>query len=65
MVRDVTITNTNTVIPVDGRINCKTTWGFLYLLWSAKAPDRQYLGSSGQIPGERLGQHRRDMCGVA
>ena len=64
VIREVTITSTNTVVPVEGRIDCKTTGGFLYLLWSRKHP-RQYLGSSGQTPGERLGQHRRDIMGGA
>ena len=48
-----------TVVPVEGRITCKTTGGFLYFLWSSKAPDEQYLGSIGQTPGARLLQHRR------
>jgi hypothetical protein len=61
VVKSVTITSTNVVIPVEGSINCKTTGGFLYLLWSSKAPAVQYLGSSGQTPGARLTQHRRDI----
>jgi hypothetical protein len=61
VIKSVTITSTNTVIPVEGRINCKTTSGFLYLLWSSKVPNIQYLGSSGQTPGARLRQHRLDI----
>ena len=64
VIREVTITSTNTVIPVEGRINCKTTGGFLYLLWSRRHP-RQYLGSSGQTTGDRLAQHRCDIMGGA
>jgi hypothetical protein len=65
IVKSVTITSTNTVIPVEGNINCKTTGGFIYLLWSSKAPAVQYLGSSGQTPGARLTQHRRDIMNGA
>ena len=64
VVREVTITSTNTVVPVQGRINCKSTGGFLYLVWSRKHP-RQYLGSTGQTPGARLLQHRRDIMAGA
>jgi hypothetical protein len=53
------------VIPVEGSINCKTTGGFVYLLWFSKVPNVQYLGSSGQTPGERLRQHRRDIMNGA
>ena len=34
VVKFVTIHNTGQKIPVEGRINCKTQGGFLYLLWS-------------------------------
>jgi hypothetical protein len=61
VVKSVRITSTNTVINVDGRLNCKSTGGFLYLLWSSKVPTVQYLGSSGQTPGARLRQHRQDI----
>ena len=61
VIKTVTIANTNTVVPVEGKITCKTTGGFIYLLWSSKAPTIQYLGSSGQTPGARLTQHRRDI----
>ena len=61
MVKSVTITSTNKVVQVDGKLDCKTKGGFLYLLWSTKKPSVQYLGSSGQTPGARLLQHRRDI----
>ena len=35
--------------------------GFLYLLWSTKAPAMQYLGSSEQEPVRRLGGHKGDI----
>ena len=46
---------------MEGLINCKTEGGFLYLLWSKKAPHQQYLGSCSREPRERLGEHRRDI----
>jgi hypothetical protein len=61
VIKSVKINSTGMVIPVEGRLNCKTKGGFLYLLWSAKAPALQYLGSSGQTPGERLAGHRSDI----
>ena len=61
IIKSVKIASTNTVIQVEGNINCKTTGGFLYLLWSSKVPNVQYLGSSGQTPGARLRQHRQDI----
>ena len=42
-------------------MNCKTVGGFLYLLWSSKAPLKQYLGSCIRTPGSRLGEHKRDI----
>ena len=35
--------------------------GLLYLLWSSKAPRKQYLGSCIREPRDRLGEHRRDI----
>ena len=57
----MTIHNTNQIIPVEGKINCKTRGGFLYMLWSRKAPAMQYLGSSEQEVRKRLGQHKGDI----
>ena len=34
---------------------------YLYLLWSKKATNKQYLGSSGRTPRERLLEQRRDI----
>ena len=48
-------------MPVEGRINCKTRGGYLYLLWSRNVPQQQYLGSSSREPRKRLGEHRRDI----
>ena len=31
------------------------------MLWSNKAPDKQYIGSSSREPRDRLGEHRRDI----
>ena len=61
VIKFVTIHNTGQRIPVEGRINCKTQGGFLYLLWSSKAPALQYLGSSMQEPRRRLGAHKSDI----
>lgn len=61
VIKSVKINSTGTVIPIEGRLNCKTKGGFLYLLWSAKAPALQYLGSSGKTPAERLSGHRSDI----
>ena len=61
VVKSVTIHNTNQIIPVEGKINCKTRGGFLYMLWSRKAPAMQYLGSSEQEVRKRLGQHKGDI----
>ena len=33
----------------------------MYLLWSSKAPNKQYIGSSSREPRFRLGEHRRDI----
>ena len=33
----------------------------MYLLWSGKAPKKQYLGSSSREPRERLKEHRGDI----
>jgi hypothetical protein len=61
VVKSVKIHNTGQRIPVEGRMNCKTKGGFLYLLWSAKVPAVQYLGSSEQEPRRRLGGHKGDI----
>ena len=49
------------MVPVEGRINCKSQVGFFYLLWSSKAPAKQYLGSSAREPRVRLGEHMRNI----
>ena len=61
VIKFVEIHNSGEKIPVEGRINCKTGGGFLYLLWSEKDPGKQYLGSSGQEPRRRLGSHKSDI----
>ena len=61
IVKSVTLYNTGQVIPVKGKINCKTKGGFLCFLWSRKAPALQYLGSSEQEPRRRLGAHKGDI----
>ena len=61
VIKSVTIHNTGQKIPVEGRLNCKTKGGFLYLLWSRKAPSKQYLGSSEQEVRRRLGGHNNDI----
>ena len=61
VVKFVTIHNTRQKIPVEGKINCKSKGGFLYLLWSSKAPAMQYLGSSEQEPRRRLTGHKSDI----
>ena len=61
VIREIKVYNTGEVIPVRGRITCKTEGGFLYFLWSKKDPSRQYLGCSGHKVGTRLGEHRRDI----
>ena len=52
------IHNTSQIIPVEGKINCKTKVGFLYVLWSRMVPGMQYLGSSEQEVRKGLGQHK-------
>ena len=64
VIRSVKISNTGQEVPVEGRINCKTRGGYLYLLWSRKVPQQQYLGSSSREPRKRLGEHRRDISDV-
>ena len=61
VIKSVRVHSTGQDIPVEGRINCKTTGGYLYLLGSSKAPAKQYLGSSSREPKERLREHRRDI----
>ena len=61
VVKFVTIHNTGQKIPVEGKINCKSKGGFLYLLWSSKVPAMQYLGSLEQEPGRRLAGHKSDI----
>ena len=56
----VKVQNAGQEIQVEGQLNCKTQ-GFLYLLWSRKAPDQVYLGSCCREPRDRLGEHRRDI----
>ena len=58
VIRSVKFHSTGQVIQVEGRINCKTNCGYLYLLWSSKAPNKQYIGSSSREPRFRLGEHR-------
>ena len=60
VVKEVRIFNAGRDIPVQGRINCKTE-GFLYILWSAKRPDMQYLGKSTKSVATRFTQHRRSI----
>ena len=60
VVRKVTIYNTGEVIPIRGRMDCKTM-GFLYLVWSLKDPTVQYLGRCSRQVWVRLGEHRRDI----
>ena len=64
VIKSVKIFNTGQIIKIDQEINCKTQGGFLYLLWSEKCPEKQYLGSCLQEPRDRLGQHRRDILNV-
>ena len=61
MIKSVRIHNTGQIIPVEGKINCKSKGGILYLLWSRKVPAMQYLGSSEQEVRKRLGQHKGDI----
>ena len=61
VIRTVTLFSTGQEIAIEGNINCKTRGGFLYLLWSSKAPSKQYLGSCIREPRDRLGEHRRDI----
>ena len=61
VVRTVTLFSTGQEIAIEGVINCKTKGGFLYLLWSSKAPMKQYLGSCIREPRDRSWEHRRDI----
>ena len=54
------IFNAGKEIPVQGRINCKTE-GFLYLLWSEKNPEKQYLGRCSHSVAARLREHRNSI----
>ena len=60
MVREVKIYNTGETLKIEDKMDCRTR-GFLYLVWSQKAPRVQYLGQSGQRVADRLLQHRRDV----
>jgi hypothetical protein len=51
---------TGVEIEVKGRMNCKTP-GFIYVLWSKKAPEKAYLGSSCRRPKDRLKEHKDDI----
>ena len=61
VIKNVKLFSTGQVVQVEGRINCKTKGGYLYLLWSSKAPEKQYIGSSEREPRYRLGEHKRDI----
>ena len=61
MIKSVTLHSTGQVVQVEGKMNCKTRGGYLYLLWSSKAPAKQYIGSCDREPRFRLGEHRRDI----
>ena len=61
VIKKVTLFITGRQIIIEGSINCKTTGGYLYLLWSSKAPSKQYLGSSTRQPRERLREHKGDI----
>ena len=63
VIRSVRIHTTGQEVQVEGSITCKTRGGYIYLLWSKKAPAKQYLGSSAREPRKRLGEHRRDIEG--
>ena len=60
VVRNVRVFNAGKEIPVQGRINCKTV-GFLYLLWSEKNPEKQYLDRCGHSVAARLREHRNSI----
>ena len=64
VIKTVKIASTGQEIPVEGKINCKSPGGHLYLLWSSKSPEQQYLGSSSREPRERLREHRRDIINM-
>ena len=61
IIKTVKLFNTGQEIVIEGTINCKTRCGYLYLLWSSKAPSKQYLGSSGREPRLRLAEHKGDI----
>ena len=61
VVKTVTIHSTGQVFEVEGKLNCKTREGYLYLLWSSKAQAKLYVGSSDRQPGVRLEEQRRDI----
>ena len=56
VIKKVTIGN-GKEIEVKGKLNCKTP-GFVYVLWSMKAPEKAYLGSSSRRPKDRLWEHK-------
>ena len=60
VVKSVRIFNAGRDIPVQGTLNCKTE-GFLYILWSAKRPNMQYLGRSSRSVGTRFREHRNSI----
>ena len=60
IVKSVRIYNAGGEIPVQGRLNCKTE-GFLYVLWSAKKPNMQYLGRCSRSVGARFREHRNSI----
>ena len=47
-------------IVIEGKLTCKTKC-FLYLLWSSKAPEKIYLGSSSREPKKRRMEHKSDI----
>ena len=51
-------------VAVEGKLDCKTEGGFLYLLESEKDP-KQYCGQSGARPVDRLSGHIRDISNQA
>ena len=53
VLREVKI-NMEEVIQVQGKLNCKTKGGFIYILWSKKALKEQYIGSSKRTPGQSV-----------
>ena len=56
VIKKVTIGN-GKEIEVKGKLNCKAP-GFVIVLWSMKAPEKAYLGSSSRRPKDRLREHK-------